>query len=52
MITNYQHEEKEYVGKRECAYCDFYDLVDITAWKEVEYWYCRKCKHGNETALW
>lgn len=50
-MTIYFQPEKEYVAKRECEKCDFFDSVDAVYYKDVEYWTCLKCKQSYEMRI-
>lgn len=48
---SYRIEEDYYIGKRECDKCEKDSTVDITLYKEVEYWTCPICKTERERSI-
>lgn len=50
-MSIYRNEEDYYVGTRECPQCEDQFTIDITLYKEVEYWTCPKCKQEQSRSI-
>lgn len=50
-MSIYYNQEDYYVGTRECPQCEDQFTIDITLYKEVEYWTCPKCKQEQSRSI-
>lgn len=50
-MSIYRNEEDYYVGTRECPQCKDQFTVDVTLYKEIEYWTCPKCKTEQKRSI-